>query len=365
VSTRTARGRAAEEALPGMPDRLAKTPPKAAEYQALTLDEAIDRGHAILDRVLGGEVVTTTSKKTGKVTTRKLDPPETVVCLFSGGGDSSILAHLMRERVDMLAHVDTGIAIPACRTYVDAVADAWGAKLVVKTPPDSYEQLVLGQVKAKTKDQIVFAGFPGPPQHATMYQRLKERALDDLRRELVGPRGRGGQVVFVAGQRWAESDRRFRNASETDPWGSVLWCSPIVWWTNDHMAEYRRRYLCHDLHEHAPHRLCRPGVLPRSEVTDHLHMSGDCLCGAYARPDERDEIGFFYPEVAERIRRIEADVAAAGIKRCVWGAGKQAGDPELTDAAPGPLCSRCVPMDGQLDLFNVLPGMAQTQEASC
>jgi 3'-phosphoadenosine 5'-phosphosulfate sulfotransferase (PAPS reductase)/FAD synthetase len=319
--------------FPGLPDALPDMPPKAREYAALTLDEAIARSHALLDEVLATNTA------------------EHVLGLFSGGGDSSILAHLMRERVHAFAHIDTGIAVPATLRYVEAVSAEWQVPLRVVRADDSYDDLVLGQVKAKTKDRAVWVGFPGPPGHYVMYVRLKERALDKLRRDLIGPRGKSGQVVFLAGMRWGESDRRFRNAAETDRWGAVTWCSPIVYWTDGHVAEYRARYMCHQNHEHAPHRLCRPGALPLSEVTEHLHMSGDCLCGAYAKPGELAQIELFYPEVAQRIRALERRAEAAGVERCRWGAGKQRGEPAAP--APGRLCSSCVPEQEGPDLFDL------------
>jgi 3'-phosphoadenosine 5'-phosphosulfate sulfotransferase (PAPS reductase)/FAD synthetase len=354
------------EILPGLPDATPGLPPKAREYEALTLDQAIEKAHRILDAVLDGIWVDseitdrTTGAKAVLPRKRRLAPPDSdkVFTLFSGGGDSSILAHLMRQRSSGMVHVRTGISVPATWSYVQDVATAWGAPLHEANPEDSFKDLVLGRVVVKTdrgkmpKGSVLWSGFPGPAGHAMMYQRLKERALDHFRSSLVGPRGRSGQMVFLSGMRWAESDRRFRNAEEYDAAGSVVWCSPLVWWTSGHMAEYRDRHLCNDIHEHDLHRLCKPDVLPRSEVTDHLHMSGDCLCGAFASPGELGQVEFFYPDVAAQIRDLEQQAKAAGIKRCVWGAGKEPTDPE-SDGSPGRLCSKCVPpqMKGQVDLF--------------
>lgn len=338
-----------------MPDVLSAVPPKASEYAALTLDQAIERAHAILDTVLAGITVPKAGEVVGE---RQLAPPEQVFTLFSGGGDSSILAHLMRQRSAAMVHVRTGISVPETWEYVQAVAADWGARVHAAHPDVTYQDLVLGKVTIKTgrgkrkAGESAWVGFPGPAAHYFMYQRLKERALERFRSSIVGRRGRSGQIVFLGGMRWGESSRRFRNAGEYDQWGSVVWCSPIVWWTDSHMAEYRSRYMCNDAHEHAFGRLCRPYVLPLSPVTEKLHMSGDCLCGAYAKPGELDELGFWYPDTAAQLHALMDLAKAAGIERCVWGAGNLPGEKE-PGAPVGMLCSKCTPpMAGQSDLFD-------------
>ncbi|WP_410633340.1 phosphoadenosine phosphosulfate reductase family protein [Amycolatopsis sp. cmx-4-83] len=226
---RARRDNGQHDILPGMPDALAKVPPKAREYAALTLDEAIARSHALLDEVI------------------QVYAPEKLLLLFSGGNDSTLLAHLVRDRVDTAVHIRTTIAAPKTSEYVAAVCTVWGLPVTWADPPRSYRDLVLGEVKPSTagaKHDTVWRGFPGPGAHSVMYQRLKERALDRVRRDLVGRRGRTGQVAYIAGTRWSESDRRWRNANEIDVAGSVVWVSPIVHWTEGHIAEYRERHRC-------------------------------------------------------------------------------------------------------------------------
>jgi hypothetical protein len=80
-----------------------------------------------------------------------------------------------------------------------------------------------------------------------------------------------------------------------------------------------------------------------AEVSDMLHMSGECLCGAFAKPNEIVEIAFFFPEMAHHLLELEDEVRAAGhpFPRCTWGWGGWKGS--STDAPPssGPLCSSC------------------------
>ena len=45
-------------------------------------------------------------------------------------------------------------------------------------------------------------------------------------------------------------------------------------------------------------------------------MSGECLCGAYARPNELKEIELWFPETGKWLRDLERRVRAAGFP---WG----------------------------------------------
>ena len=232
-----------------------------------------------------------------------------IVVLFSGGNDSTVLAHLMRHRATHYGHCNTGIGIEQTRDFVRDTAHVFGLPLIEKHPPISYRELVIER------------GFPGPGQHYKMYQRLKERGLRLMRKDLV-TNGRRQRVVFVAGRRRAESARRM-NVPECEREGSVVWVSPLVDWTDTDMAEYRQRH---------------PDV-PRNEVAEMLHMSGECLCGAFAHEGELHEIDLFYPDVAETIRQLEDEVRAAGHvePRCRWGWGRN--EPS---GKRGPLCDSCV-----------------------
>lgn len=335
----TARSRKSRQSVgdmfPGMADRIKMTPPKAeAEPEALTLDEAIARSFAIYERVLAAFPVVAT------------------IGLFSGGNDSVVVNHLFRHRVDAIAHVNTGTGIRETTQHVRDVATAWHLPLHELRPKHSYADLVMGRVlstRGKNIGRQVWKGFPGPAGHGVMYRRLKDEPLQRLRAELVG-RGqwRTRNAVYLSGMRWAETNRRFRNAEEVDREGSLIWVSPIVHWTDAHMREYRARHRCTLPHQHAAHLLCTPGALPLNEVTVHLHMSGECLCGAFAKPGELDEIEFFYPQAAKPLRELERQAQAVGLSACKWGRrppGARKGRPA------GRLCSKCDGIEGQSDLL--------------
>lgn len=242
------------------------------------------------------------------------------VILFSGGNDSTVLAHLFRNDADFAAHANTTIGIEATREFVRNTCEEWGLPLLERTSRnerDHYRNLVLDQ------------GFPGPAHHFKMFQRLKERALEQVQRELVTNPLRE-RVVFIAGRRRAESQRR-TNIVESDRRGSRVYVSPLVNWTKLDLATYR--LMC--------------GDVPVNRVSDLIHMSGECLCGAFASPGERDEVTYWFPDVFADIADLEAEIAdrddIPGYRK-TWGWGA---DPVVLAASrekPSPvglLCSSC------------------------
>ncbi|WP_328513612.1 phosphoadenosine phosphosulfate reductase family protein [Streptomyces mirabilis] len=335
MTARSKRRQPVGDMFPGMADRIEKRPPKAeAEPEALTLDEAIARSFAIYDRVLAAF------------------PVKATIGLLSGGNDSIVVNHLFRQRVDAIAHVNTGTGIPETTQHVRDVVAAWGLPLHELRPKHSYADLVMGRVlstRGKNIGRQVWKGFPGPAGHSVMYRRLKDEPLQRLRGQIIGRHGRSRNAVYLSGMRWAETQRRFRNAEEVDREGALIWVSPIVHWTDAHMREYRARHRCNLPHQHAEHQLCWPDALPLNEVTVHLHMSGECLCGAFAKPGELDEIEFFYPHATKPLRELQQEAQDAGLTACAWGQrppGKRKGR-----RSAGRLCAKCDGIEGQTDLL--------------
>ena len=227
--------------------------------------------------------------------------------LFSGGNDSTVLAHLFRQRATHAIHCNTTIGIEQTRQFVRDTCKEWGLPLMEEIAPTTYRELVIDQ------------GFPGPGHHYKMFQRLKERGLMQARRKLV-TNPRKERVLYLAGRRKAESKRR-EGIPEHERRGSIIWASPLANWEKLDLNTYRNMF---------------PDV-PRNEVSDLLHMSGECLCGAFAKPDELEEIRYWFPDVAEEIDALEKEVAAAGHpeEKCKWGYRKGA------RSKVGMMCSGC------------------------
>ena len=235
------------------------------------------------------------------------------ITLYSGGNDSGVLAHFTRLISSHVAHCNTGTGIPECYDHIGRtirfldVENKWVEEKPLDV--DSYETMVMK------------VGFPGPAHHNEAYRRLKERGLRRIRRKFIED-GRKQRVIFYAGIRAAESKRRMNRDSYIDREDSVVWVSPIYYWLDEDMDEYRERY-----------------NLPWNPCSEKIHISGECLCGAFSRPGELEEIRFWYPDVAKRIDALQDQARAAGVKHCVWG-GPRKNLPKNIPA-PGPLCVGC------------------------
>lgn len=261
--------------------------------------------------------------------------------MFSGGNDSNTLMHLFRYRLTHAIHANTTVGIEETRLHVRDTCAEWNLPLIEKSGDHTFEDLIFRRIKTKKKGEDIWpGGFPGPGAHyKPVYQRLKERAFDKARHELGIANSRTKLAVWVGGRRRAESvQRRTVPLHEVD--GSVIWVSPLAMWHKADLNTYRLMFAP----THEP--------VPLNPVTDKLHMSGECLCGAMAHPGELEEIGFWYPEFKAYIERLSERLKAMGVPYpfYIWGHGQ--GKP-AADEPTGYACSSCAsrPIPGQLDML--------------
>jgi 3'-phosphoadenosine 5'-phosphosulfate sulfotransferase (PAPS reductase)/FAD synthetase len=265
----------------------------------------------------------------------RLHKPVARYALFSGGHDSlttTAVAFAWAEERGLpmaAAHINTGIGIPETTQFVRETCENHGWYLKEFSPPVPYEEIVLEY------------GFPGPANHGLMYQRLKERCLRQLVREAKAELGTGSpsdRVMLVTGVRSEESQRRMRHVERIQRDGAQVWAAALWNWTKlDCSREMERR------------------ELKRNEVVDAIHMSGECLCGAFARPGEIKELEMWYPATAARLHDLERQVEAKGLRGCIWGQRPPRVHREqmkllLDDyetATVGPLCIGCGPDEEQ------------------
>ena len=284
------------------------------------------------------------------------------VALYSGGNDSTTMAHMFARghfadtpfRVTHAAHANTSIGIEETRQFVRDTCKSWDLKLIEKycEPGKTYEDLVLGKVFAYPRPgsprykpengleqhrEQIWSGFPSPPGHKIMYNMLKERAMNKVRSDLVKHPSRE-RVLYITGIRRDESQRRAKRPAVQRK-GSAVWVSPLIEWTALDLNAYRFKYLHTDLE------------VPRNPVAELLHMSGECLCGAFGHEGELDEIARHFPEVAEKIRALQDKVKAASLRgdflqdrtpSCLWGFdARKPGESPLTSESGGPMCAGC------------------------
>jgi 3'-phosphoadenosine 5'-phosphosulfate sulfotransferase (PAPS reductase)/FAD synthetase len=238
------------------------------------------------------------------------NPAMNTYALFSGGHDSLCATHLAMTNgwAQGVVHVNTGIGIETTRHFVRLTCLMNDWPLHELHPPITYDEIVIEH------------GFPGPAQHPIMYRRLKERALRAFARDHK-------PLTYCSGVRRQESTRRMRHKPveyQHDPNGWT-WRAVILDWTKADVNQY--------IDDHN---------LPRNPVVDLLHMSGECLCGSFARPGERDEIALWFPDTHQRIADLEEQVRAAGHHGCIWGhRPPNVNRQQLSMLDIGPLCTSC------------------------
>lgn len=214
--------------------------------------------------------------------------PVAVFGLFSGGHDSLTATHIAAQHPKFTAavHINTGIGIEETREFVRETCKREG------WPLKEYRAVDLGQ---DYRAMVLEQGFPGPTKvgHGIMYNRLKERCLRALIRDTK--KGIHDRVLLVSGCRSQESQRRMGNVEPIQEEGVRIWTAIIHDWTKAECNEY-----------------IDGNKIPRNLVVDLIHKSGECLCGAYARKGELDELALWFPKVAAEIRELQKEVRAAG-----------------------------------------------------
>lgn len=213
--------------------------------------------------------------------------PAAVYVLFSGGHDSLTAAHIAMQHpsVRSAVHINTGTGIKQTRDFVIETCDRMGWPLIeIRAKEDcgqDYRKIVLEH------------GFPGPFAHFQMYAQLKERAIRKLVRE--AKTNWRDKVMLITGVRTQESIRRMRHVDPVQIEGAKVWVAPIHDWSKIETNEY----------------IDEQG-LERNAVVDLIHMSGECLCGAFAKPGELKEIEAWFPDTAARLKDLETEVRDRG-----------------------------------------------------
>jgi len=254
-----------------------------------------------------------------------------IYSLFSGGHDSVCATHLASKHPSFkgVLHINTGIGIEATREYVRYICKKFGWHLWEYKAAECL-RADGGSAPQVYSDICKKYGFPGSNElgHRMMYSKLKERPLRQFEREVA----RSDKLwIYASGCRQQESVRRMGNGSPIQKRGRSIWISGIWDWSKGDVEQY-----------------LRDEQIPRNEVVDKLHKSGECLCGAFAKAGEFDELAYWYPEVAAKIKTLQAEVNAEGFpwgwdgSPPAWWNEKKAGQTFLLDYDnPASMCWSC------------------------
>lgn len=221
--------------------------------------------------------------------------PTHVLAAFSGGNDSMAASHFasLRPEFGGAFNANTGIGVEATRVHMREQCRLRGWRLYeYEAPPPRWAR----KGESAYSALIRHFGFPGPAMHSLMYQRLKERCIEAMLRDLraAGP----ARVLLVTGVRSSESARRkipgHLKAVDVLRGKSYAFCAPLINWS----GEDRDAYLAdHDL--------------PENPVSARLGYSGECLCGSFARPNEIEAVRRVCPAAHAELVRLEGVAAAA------------------------------------------------------
>jgi len=207
---------------------------------------------------------------------------------FSGGFDSLVATHWSMRNIPgcEVFHVNTGIGIPATTDYVKemCVSHNWPLR-IIKAKEDC----------GKDYDELVKRfGFPGPAMHSLMFRNLKERAVEKLLRD--SKTHRADNAMLITGIRQDESQRRSGYQRRIISFkGNLLWVSAFYYKPRCWFSRYVEQH-----------------HLKRNPVSEVLGMSGECLCGAFAHPGEKELIKIVCPATHARIEALEREVRASG-----------------------------------------------------
>lgn len=260
-----------------------------------------------------------------------ITPRTALVAGYSGGKDSTVVAHLASYFTEFIgvAHVRTHTG-PLSERHSDNVASLaahYGWHYLEESSAISYESTLLSD------------GFPGPAAHTRMYIKLKERAFNKLI-PAIRKHSKKERVLFVTGIRSQESQRRRDSPLFDVVSKNEVWLNPILAWSDSDVKAYIDAF----------------GL-----SVQNWSVSKDCLCGSFASPDERELIRLTEPAQFEYLEALEAMVQNArqvqvvmhkyggdkpfDEKYCRWGHGARGRSGKEDKAIRPMICNDC---DNQL-----------------
>jgi 3'-phosphoadenosine 5'-phosphosulfate sulfotransferase (PAPS reductase)/FAD synthetase len=237
------------------------------------------------------------------------------VALCSGGGDSVAATHatMVFGPAEEVVYLDTGTgpgdgAVAANGEWIQdwCASNGWPFRRV--ETPDDYAEWVAEN------------GYPGPAIHRIAYIKLKDHAIDAVRKDV------DGDLHCWTGIRRAESDQRMSVAKQDERGdGRWYWHKPLVTWSDERVREYRERF-----------------GLTVSPVSEAIGRSADCWCGCFGdRAELIDLETAGYDNHADWLRSLDAPDGCPREESHWGGHNWDREDFAAADGAQETLCSAC------------------------
>ena len=256
---------------------------------------------------------------------------------YSGGKDSGIVLDIIAKNYPDnfrgVVFADTGIGTQATIDFVKSYCNEKKYPLFIISQNDMIRKkdTKLGKKGGKFNfsytDIVLEHGFPKQGVHTIVMRKLK---YIPLRYFILSRIEKGEKPAVISGIRKFESQRRSKWATESiHKDGKMCFISPILYKRDDWVYRY---FLENNI--------------KRSPVYETLHISGDCLCGCFAKKDELKLLEMFHPDVFKKIKDLENEIKIKGTKEAkkysTWGNGGNTKDIESQTTMESFVCSDCI-----------------------
>lgn len=248
--------------------------------------------------------------------------PDQIIAMYSSGDDSAVTTHFTMSNYGdaFVFNADTLIGLQASRRHLRSVCEANKWHLEVRgaeskgapkrrrdgspwRAEDCTYSGVWTEGKTAYEDYVLNWGFPGAgrQQHQRMYQRLKQRPLEQIQRELRAQGSR--RLLLVSGIRADESAIRagYQRAWAYDT-PNRLWVNPFYYTTAADFAAYRDEF-----------------GIPRNPAKARCGISGECCCGTFAAENEKAALNSIEPELVAYLDDLSRRCHEIGMP---WGWGE-------------------------------------------
>ena len=256
---------------------------------------------------------------------------------YSGGKDSGIVLDFISKEYPQnfkgVIYVDTGIATNMTLKFVKNYCKDHNYKLNLL---HSYDVKRKKESKyGKPGDPFTFEnlvlnyGFPKASGHNITMAWLKYYPIRQFIQKKIKD---NEKPAIISGVRKKESKRRSKRKSYSNHInhdGYMTFVCPLFYKSNNWVSEY---YIKNNI--------------KRSPVYKTLHISGDCLCGCFAKKEELKLLEMFHPEVFAEIKRLEKLIKEKGSLEAqnftTWANNnKSTSDVESQTTLESAICSEC------------------------